>query len=122
MRCDSADVKQLLARWDYDPDAVDTYGRAMEAAMGHQQARAVLEGTVQAYQAGEPVDIYLRVKRALPRANLVVRRGEQEIARFPRQFVAPGEMQRITLSCPELANGADGEELTVSLEEALDVG
>ena len=42
MRCDSADVKQLLARWDYDPDAVDTYGRAMEAAMGNPEARAVL--------------------------------------------------------------------------------
>ena len=57
MRCDRAGIKQLLAPWDYHPEAVETYGRAMEAAMGHQQARAVLEGTVQAYQAGETVDI-----------------------------------------------------------------
>lgn len=57
MRCDSADVKQLLARWDYDPDAVDTYGRAMEAVMGHPEARAVLEHTVSVYEAGSEVDI-----------------------------------------------------------------
>ena len=35
MLTDALGVKQLLAPWDYTPDAVQTYGWALEAAMGH---------------------------------------------------------------------------------------
>lgn len=57
MLTDALGVKQLLAPWDYTPDAVQTYGRALEAAMGHSAARAVLEHTASAYEAGEDVGI-----------------------------------------------------------------
>lgn len=57
MLCDSAGVKKLLARWDYAPDAVETYGRAMEAAMRHPGARATLEDAVSAYGAGRELDM-----------------------------------------------------------------
>lgn len=57
MLCDSAGVKKLLARWDYAPDAVETYGRAMEAAMRHPGARATLEDAVSAYGAGQELDM-----------------------------------------------------------------
>lgn len=54
---DPTGVRELLAPWDYDPDAVGTYGRALEAALGHPGARAVLERTVSVYEAGEEVEI-----------------------------------------------------------------
>lgn len=57
MLCDAADVRRILAPWDYDPDAVRTYGRALEAVVGHPEARAVLEQTVSAYEAGKEVEI-----------------------------------------------------------------
>lgn len=57
MLCDSAGVKKLLARWEYAPDAVEVYGRALGAAMRHQEARAVLESTVAAYEAGGDVEM-----------------------------------------------------------------
>ena len=57
MLWDVAGVKQLLSPWDYHPEAVETYGRAMEAAMALPEARTLLEGTVAAYEAGENLDI-----------------------------------------------------------------
>ncbi|MFR9216055.1 MAG: acyltransferase domain-containing protein [Ruthenibacterium sp.] len=57
MLYNSAGVKKALAGWAYDPDAVQVYGRALEAALRHAGARAVLERTVAAYEAGEEVDI-----------------------------------------------------------------
>ena len=57
MLCDAAGVRRILSPWDYDPDAVQTYGRALEAAMGHPEARAVLEKVSSAYEAGDEVEI-----------------------------------------------------------------
>ena len=57
MLCDAAGVRRLLSPWDYAPDAVRAYGRALEAAMRHPEARAVLEQTVSAYEAGDEVEI-----------------------------------------------------------------
>lgn len=57
MLCDAAGVRQALAPWDYDPDAVRTYGRALEAAMALPAARTLLEETVSTYEAGGEVEI-----------------------------------------------------------------
>ena len=57
MNFDASDVKRLLKRWDYDPDAVATYGRALESVMRVPEAANLLKTTVSAYAAGESVDI-----------------------------------------------------------------
>lgn len=57
MNLDASYVAHALARWDYAPDAVRTYGRALESAMRLPEAAALLENTVSAYAAGEDPDI-----------------------------------------------------------------
>lgn len=57
MLCDSLGVKKLLAPWPYAPEAVETYGRALEKAMRDGNARAVLCKTVNTYESGEELDI-----------------------------------------------------------------
>lgn len=53
----SQTVKQLLSRWDYAPEAVETYGRAMEAAWDHPGAGELLRGVISAYKSGNAIDI-----------------------------------------------------------------
>lgn len=53
----SQTVKQLLSRWDYAPEAVETYGRAMEAAWDHPGAGELLRGVISAYESGTAIEM-----------------------------------------------------------------
>lgn len=53
----SQTVKQLLSRWDYAPEAVETYGRAMEAAWDHPGAGELLRGVISAYEYGNAIEM-----------------------------------------------------------------
>ena len=54
---DAAAVRRLLSRWDYAPEAVEAYGRAMERAMRNAGAHEALERAVDGYEAGGDMDI-----------------------------------------------------------------
>ncbi|MEQ2441910.1 FAD-dependent oxidoreductase [Pseudoflavonifractor sp. CLA-AP-H29] len=60
--------------------------------------------------------VFFRVNRILGDSRIVVSSVGKELAAFPRRHMAPGEMERITLS-PALLSRAV-EELTISVEEA----
>ena len=49
---DAAAVRRLLSRWDYAPEAIEAYGRAMERAMRNAGAHEALERAVDGYEAG----------------------------------------------------------------------
>ena len=54
---DAAAVRRLLSRWDYAPEAIEAYGRAMERAMRNAGAHEALERAVDGYEAGGDMDI-----------------------------------------------------------------
>ena len=59
--------------------------------------------------------VFFRVNRVCGRSEIVVSSGEQELARFKRDRLAPGEMERITLP-RAILDKADGA-LTVAIRE-----
>lgn len=61
------------------------------------------------------VEIFLRVRKKYPSANIILESGGQRIASFKRQFLAPGEMQKLTVPSV-LLKKASGE-VTVRVEE-----
>ena len=67
--------------------------------------------------AGKGVQVFFRVSRVFGKSAVTVTAGEKRIARFKREHMAPGEMERIFL--PEgLLALAEGNVITVSAEEA----
>lgn len=66
--------------------------------------------------AGDGVQIFFRVNRTFGKSAIAVKSGGQQIARFRRDHMAPGEMEHIQVPGKLLAL-ASGE-LTVSAEEA----
>ncbi len=67
--------------------------------------------------AGKGVQVFFRVNRVFGKSAVTVTAGEKRIARFKREHMAPGEMERIFL--PEgLLALAEGNVITVSAEEA----
>ena len=74
-------------------------------------------------QTGEKlVNVYLRVNRTMPRADLVVTRGGVEVARYKREHLAPGEMQSVALPYVLLNSRGSGDEIVVAVEEVADNG
>ena len=59
--------------------------------------------------------VFFRVGRIFNDSRIVVSSDGQDLASFPRRHMAPGEMERITLS-PALLSQA-GETLTISVQE-----
>ena len=59
--------------------------------------------------------VFFRVGRIFKDSRIVVSSDGQDLASFPRRHMAPGEMERITLS-PALLSQA-GETLTISVQE-----
>ena len=59
--------------------------------------------------------IFFRVNRICGDSEILVHSGEQLIARFKREHLAPGEMENITL--PRVLLDKAGDELTVSIRE-----
>ena len=60
-------------------------------------------------------ELFFRVNRVCKDSEILVTSGETQIARFQREHLAPGEMERITLP-RVLLDRAEGE-LTVSIRE-----
>lgn len=61
----------------------------------------------------EKVEIFFRVNRIYGNSTIRVRSGEDEIAHFSREHLAPGEMERIILPGKLLENVADTLEISV---------
>lgn len=64
------------------------------------------------------VGVFFRVRRVYAQGAIVVRSGEAEIARFKREHMAPGEMERITLPRVLLDKANPAHPLVISIEEA----
>ena len=67
-------------------------------------------------QAGAGVEIFFRVRRVTGSAVILVRCGEQVVAKFRREHMAPGEMEHIRVPKALLPQGP--AHLEVSIEEA----
>ena len=65
----------------------------------------------------ESAEIFFRVRQIFKESAIVVKDGEKQIARFKREHMAPGEMEKITLP-KVLLDKIDSNEITVSVEEA----
>lgn len=59
--------------------------------------------------------LFFRVNRVLGNSEILVTSGDTQIARFQREHLAPGEMERIDLP-RALLDRAEGE-ITVSVRE-----
>ncbi|MEM1484451.1 FAD-dependent oxidoreductase [Oscillospiraceae bacterium PP1C4] len=68
-------------------------------------------------QVEKRADIFFRVSRVCHESTICVTCGEQQIAKFSREHLAPGEMEHILLP-RVLLEKAQGEALTISIEEA----
>ena len=69
------------------------------------------------YAAGERTELFFRVNRVCGASTVEVDADGNRIAGFPRERLAPGEMERITLP-RQLLERAAGKDLTVSIKEA----
>ena len=67
-------------------------------------------------RAGKVTDVFFRVRQVFKASVIEVRCGEKLVASFPRDHMAPGEMEHILLS-KKLLEEADGP-ITVSAKEA----
>lgn len=65
----------------------------------------------------EKVELFFRVNRVYGRSTIFVSAGDFKIAKFKRQYLAPGEMEHILLSRQQL-DLAEGDYITVSIVEA----
>ena len=65
----------------------------------------------------ESAEIFFRVRQIFKDSAIVVKDGEKQIARFKREHMAPGEMEKITLP-KVLLDKIDSNKITVSVEEA----
>ena len=67
-------------------------------------------------KGADGVEIFFRVRQIFKDSAIVVKDGEKQIARFKREHMAPGEMEKITLP-KVLLDKIDSNEITVSVEE-----
>ena len=65
----------------------------------------------------EKVHLYLRVNRFLPKADIVLKRNGEELKRFRKVHLAPGEMQSLVFEGDLLEKAGSGDEIEVALEE-----
>jgi len=64
----------------------------------------------------EKAELFFRVNRVYGRCTILVSAGDVEIAKFKRQFLAPGEMEHISLIRQQL-DLAKGDHITILIEE-----
>ena len=67
-------------------------------------------------KGADGAEIFFRVRQIFKDSAIVVKDGEKQIARFKREHMAPGEMEKITLP-KVLLYKIDSNEITVSVEE-----
>ena len=89
--------------------------RVLEVRGGNSVAYTVPQ-RVRPKAAGNGVTVFFRVSRVMKDAVIQVRSGDNRIARFRREHMAPGEMEHILLP-QKLLSLAEGT-VTVSAEEA----
>ncbi len=63
-------------------------------------------------------DVFFRVNRIFKNSRIVVTAGDKELAAYKREHMAPGEMEHILLP-KKLLEAADGQEITISVEEGV---
>ena len=117
-------VLQVHDLVDYVSDEAELAGRSAAAFVRGEMP----QGEILTVSAGEGIryclpqrvhadagktDLYMRVAAPSERVKIVARCGERVLLEANRRRVAPGEMEKITLT-PEMLSGA--EEICVSLE------
>ncbi len=65
----------------------------------------------------KPVGVFFRVNRIFEKSAVNVTAGGEKLIAYPRTHMAPGEMEKITLT-PAMLEKAQGREITISCEEA----
>ena len=65
----------------------------------------------------KPVSVFFRVNRIFEKSAVRVSAGEETLISYPRSHMAPGEMEKITLT-PAMLEKAKGCAITISCEEA----
>ena len=65
----------------------------------------------------KPAGVFFRVNRIFEKSCVRVTSGNQTLITFPRAHMAPGEMEKITLTA-EMLKKAGGETILISCEEA----
>ncbi len=65
---------------------------------------------------GKGVDIFFRTNKVRGNSEIKVMSGDTQLARFKRERMAPGEMEKITI--PAVLMGKAGDEITVLVEDA----
>lgn len=65
----------------------------------------------------KPVSVFFRVNRIFEKSAVRVSAGEETLISYPRSHMAPGEMEKITLT-PAMLEKAKGRAITISCEEA----
>lgn len=67
-------------------------------------------------EVGQSLEVFFRVNRVFAAAAVLVKNGGRQIARFKREHLAPGEMERILIP-RKLMEGLDPAGLTIEIEE-----
>ena len=67
------------------------------------------------HRGAEALDIFFRVRNVRKNTAIRVMDGENQIARFQREHLAPGEMENITIP-KVLLDRVKGDRLTVEIE------
>ncbi len=101
---------------DYIQNGETTSRRALRVENGDAVTYTVPQ-RIRLDAAGKGVQVFFRVNRVFGTSAVTVAAGEKQIARFKREHMAPGEMERIFLPEKLLAL-AEGDTITVSAEEA----
>ncbi len=94
------------------------HGESKEEAISLQGKAGVSYTVPQKMRLGrveKSLDIFFRVNRVYQKSAVVVTSGEREIARFRREHLAPGEMERVSLP-KKLIEAADAP-ITLQIEE-----
>ncbi len=65
----------------------------------------------------KPVSVFFRVNRIFEKSAVRVSAGDETLISYPRSHMAPGEMEKITLT-PAMLEKAKGHAITISCEEA----
>jgi hypothetical protein len=65
------------------------------------------------------VKLFFRVGRIFPKADIVITSAGEEIARYHKKFLAPGEMQNIVLTKDQLQKCKEELQLKVEEKEVL---
>ena len=99
---------------DYVLGQAGPEGETLEVQTGNGVSYTVPQ-RIRPSQAGKGCGLFFRVNRVYGSSQIVVSAGEEVLARFPREHLAPGEMERIVL--PQAILERAKENLTVSIEE-----